>query len=450
MTYKRNDSIEKKVKRCLDSIGNLHPTLYDRLYEELQQLSCATSVSKLRKKVVEMLQLPTNGKNCKNYWIKRGWSEVESYVKTKEFNKNKKFISPYSREFWIYKINPNTGKNYTTKEADFERNSRRPTKKEYWILKGYSEDDAILTAEKVKIENSKKGVDAYKKTPTEIKKCSNRLSIDYWILRGYSLEESRKKVYENQNKFSLEICVEKYGEERGKTVWEERQKKWQNTLKSKSSEEIEKINKQKNPYRLERFDYIDDLIEKLKLKNIIIFKTEEELIEKIIDDLNKNITKKYWPPKKYIEKLPNIQFEVLKLNKDLFLNKIKYLFTSGPLLLENNGAYKNYIMWVDEGLLRSSYEIYFYEEFKKIDSNSIVSIDQNYPNSRMRYDFYMQNGDYVEICPILTDKSTHVKKIEYQDDFKRKIELFNPIILKTFDDINNYIKKYKNEFITDC
>jgi len=40
-----------------------------------------------------------------------------------------------------------------------------------------------------------------------------------------------KKLSENQNKFSLEKCIEKYGEKEGLNRFEERQVKWQNTMK---------------------------------------------------------------------------------------------------------------------------------------------------------------------------------------------------------------------------
>ena len=68
---------------------------------------------------------------------------------------------------------------------------------------------------------------------------------EYWMKRGYSEKEAIKKISEIQVKFSKDICVEKYGEEKGVEVWKERQEKWQETLKSKPQEEIERINRAK-------------------------------------------------------------------------------------------------------------------------------------------------------------------------------------------------------------
>lgn len=66
--------------------------------------------------------------------------------------------------------------------------------------------------------------------------------IGYWIKRGYSEEEQKNKVSERQRTFTLEKCIEKHGKEMGTNIWRQRQDKWQNTLNSKSPEEIKRIN----------------------------------------------------------------------------------------------------------------------------------------------------------------------------------------------------------------
>lgn len=68
---------------------------------------------------------------------------------------------------------------------------------------------------------------------------------EYWIKKGFSEEEAIQKVKERNSVFSLEKCIEKYGEKEGYKRWKERQKKWQNTLKSKPIAEIQRINHNK-------------------------------------------------------------------------------------------------------------------------------------------------------------------------------------------------------------
>lgn len=56
-------------------------------------------------------------------------------------------------------------------------------------------------------------------------------NAEYWINKGYSESESKKLVKKSQTTFSKEICVEKYGYEKGIEIFNERIKKWLNSLK---------------------------------------------------------------------------------------------------------------------------------------------------------------------------------------------------------------------------
>lgn len=71
---------------------------------------------------------------------------------------------------------------------------------------------------------------------------SNPLNISYYISRGFSTEESQKLLKERQSTFSLNRCIQKYGEKEGKEVWNKRQEKWLKSFKknnfSKISQEL--------------------------------------------------------------------------------------------------------------------------------------------------------------------------------------------------------------------
>ena len=70
-------------------------------------------------------------------------------------------------------------------------------------------------------------------------------TIAYYLKRGKTLDEAEELVRTSRT-FTLEKCIAKYGEEEGRRIWQERQDKWQATLKSKSQEEIDDINKRKS------------------------------------------------------------------------------------------------------------------------------------------------------------------------------------------------------------
>ncbi len=115
---------------------------------------------------------------------------------------------------------------------------------EFWIEKGYDEESA-----KVKVLKSKK--DFFKKAAETIKSNPEKYAskfptkIEYYLKRGYTEEEAKKEISKIQNRFSLEKCIEKYGEELGLEKWTERQNKWLKTLDDKSEEEKIKINEKK-------------------------------------------------------------------------------------------------------------------------------------------------------------------------------------------------------------
>lgn len=74
---------------------------------------------------------------------------------------------------------------------------------------------------------------------------NNPLRIDYYISRGFSIDEAKYLLSKRQCTFSLQKCIEKYGKIEGIKKFNERQEKWQNSLKSKPIEEIERINASK-------------------------------------------------------------------------------------------------------------------------------------------------------------------------------------------------------------
>ena len=85
-----------------------------------------------------------------------------------------------------------------------------------------------------------------KKARKKVKENGNQnTSITRWLNKGFSEEEAKIELSKRQSTFSLEKCIEKYGEEKGLEVFNKRQEKWQKTLNSKSQEEIDEINRSK-------------------------------------------------------------------------------------------------------------------------------------------------------------------------------------------------------------
>lgn len=98
-----------------------------------------------------------------------------------------------------------------------------------------------------------------KAVDTRIKNDSYDTKLSFWLkVTNGDVKEAERMLAERQTTFSLEKCVEKHGIEEGTKIWEERQEKWQNTLNSKSYEELMEINAKKTPlFRNSTID-IDD------------------------------------------------------------------------------------------------------------------------------------------------------------------------------------------------
>jgi very-short-patch-repair endonuclease len=115
----------------------------------------------------------------------------------------------------------------------------KPNLIEYWLSRGFSVEESKLQTE-LHLMNTERafiikygsdeGVRLFKEKKIKEGKLHSPRSIDYWVNKGYSNEESKNKVSEVQNKFSLVKCIEKYGDEEGLKVFTERQNKWQKSL----------------------------------------------------------------------------------------------------------------------------------------------------------------------------------------------------------------------------
>lgn len=99
---------------------------------------------------------------------------------------------------------------------------------------------------------------------------SNPTYYRYYIERGYTVDEAYEQLIKLDRTFSLKKCIKNYGEEKGLKIFEDRQTKWQNTLKSKPQHVINDINKRKDASSLNHFikKYGDTEEARLEFKKI--------------------------------------------------------------------------------------------------------------------------------------------------------------------------------------
>lgn len=110
--------------------------------------------------------------------------------------------------------------------------------KDFWLIRGYSLEYALKKVSDIQSNNAKKYAEKYTK---EERKKFTTTCIEYYLEQGMSLEDAQEAVSNRQRTFSLQKCVDRYGKEKGYDIWKNRQYRWQETMKNKSTEELKLI-----------------------------------------------------------------------------------------------------------------------------------------------------------------------------------------------------------------
>jgi len=140
------------------------------------------------------------------------------------------------------------------KNSNFYKEKSHQTK-EYWIKRGFNEKDAINKSKDIMDMIHEKTWEKRKKHP-ELYDNVNTTQLKYWIDKGYNENESIEKRKERQSTFTLEKCIEKYGEINGLKKWNNRQINWKKSMKKSL---IENGNYKKDFSNVEK-DLINNLL----------------------------------------------------------------------------------------------------------------------------------------------------------------------------------------------
>ena len=100
---------------------------------------------------------------------------------------------------------------------------------EFWMEKGYLKEESELKVKEVMSEIHEKTFSKFKDSPNKYA-YKQPTRIEYYLKKGYSKEEAKKELSKRQSTFSLQKCIEKYGENIGNKIWLDRQERWQKKL----------------------------------------------------------------------------------------------------------------------------------------------------------------------------------------------------------------------------
>lgn len=142
-----------------------------------------------------------NNYQCEEFYLKRGANIEEA----KQLKKEKlDIVIPKI----VKKISGQNNGMSASNRTEQQRKESSPFSKEFYIKRGLQEEDR-------------------KKFNDDVSKNrSYNTKLSYYINQGLSEEEAYLKLKERQSTFTLEKCIEKYGEEIGHIKYTERQEKW--------------------------------------------------------------------------------------------------------------------------------------------------------------------------------------------------------------------------------
>ena len=238
------------------------------LYEDFKEILCATvsninlsaSVDFFKEKyeiycikfqdkpILKTLGFFENSRHIQ-YFLSRGWP----YDKATKLLKDKQttvslnsFIKKYGEIVGKQKYQICIQKHKETHKVNFLKGKHkiflRPSQIEYWEEKGFNKIEA---KEKCSSYYSKLGKEQYEKRRLNGEEFLTIRQLKFWLKRGFSLEDAHKELSLRYGTRSLDYCIEKYGKYEGVIKFNERNKKWIDTLNTKSDEEKLEILKRK-------------------------------------------------------------------------------------------------------------------------------------------------------------------------------------------------------------
>jgi len=100
---------------------------------------------------------------------------------------------------------------------------------EYWLKRGYTDKEATENSAKAVKNMQNVSHKLRKDNPEDYDHCFNN-KIEYYLNKGMSFDDSIKALKDRQTTFSLNICIDKHGRDKGIKIFNDRTKKWQKSL----------------------------------------------------------------------------------------------------------------------------------------------------------------------------------------------------------------------------
>jgi len=162
------------------------------------------------------------------------------------------------------KITIGLQKSFEKNKNFFKEKSRQSI--EFWLKRGFNNEDSLKIIKNIQNDISKKAIKKRhdnKHLYTDV----NPTQKLYWMKKGFTEDESKNKVSERQKTFTLEKCIEKYGEIKGLEIWNNRQNKWSEKIEAKYKNG-DFVKFKYDNYSGPELELFENILEKIKLENV--------------------------------------------------------------------------------------------------------------------------------------------------------------------------------------
>lgn len=289
-----------------------------------------------------------------------------------------------------------------------------PVKLDYWKNRGYSLEEAALKITDHQAMASKKYAEKRKANPEKYAKSTNT-KLEFWLNKGLSIDEAQQKLAERQRTFSLQTCIEKYGEIDGKKVFENRQNRWKESL-SKSIN-IMWTNKDKGGDGSSNKSLIDKHGDNWLLVKLNLLNERPRIKKKTLDFIKHIHTLVYEDRIDLLEYIGKLDFDQLStytkssiVQTILCMNstQIKSKWCEANNIKFKKSTHGN-LYWFNGYFCKSNNEFKITKLLLELGLE--FEVNCNYPNSKRAYDFYIPSLNlYIEWLGMRTaDYSTKRK-----------------------------------------
>ena len=137
--------------------------------------------------------------------------------------------------------------NLTEEEARYKIRSFKNVCIEYWLERGYTEQQGKQKIKEIQKNRNERAVSKRMKMKQQgTLKEKTSTCIEYYLAKGMTQQEAKQALKNRQSTFSLQKCIQKYGQEEGLRKFNQRQQKWQKTLNLKNQQQKTEINNNKS------------------------------------------------------------------------------------------------------------------------------------------------------------------------------------------------------------